>query len=83
MHVLLASHLDHPLGQVACENFDTLVLGRVTTQTWTRLAPHIADVPDANSHPGRAHAVQGSGAHPVQVLYLTHTEAAAQAAKAS
>ncbi|GGR47406.1 hypothetical protein GCM10010497_58420 [Streptomyces cinereoruber] len=53
-----------------------------TTQTWTHLAPHITDIPKTSPHPGRAHAVQGTDARPLQVLYLTHTEAAPQAANA-
>ncbi|MFE6461113.1 hypothetical protein ACFVP0_27110 [Streptomyces cinereoruber] len=67
------------LGPQWRENFSTILLGRVTAQTWTHLAPHITDIPKTNPHPGRAHAVQGTDARPVQVLYLTHTEAATQA----
>ncbi|MFF5393354.1 hypothetical protein ACFY5H_34480 [Streptomyces sp. NPDC013012] len=80
IHVLFGAQPNpHGLGPQWRENFSTIVLGRVTARTWTRLAPHINDVPKTSSHPGCDHAVQGISARPVQVLYLTHTEAAAQA----
>ncbi|MCL3998113.1 hypothetical protein [Streptomyces lavenduligriseus] len=77
MHVLLAGHLNRPFGLEARENFSTLVLGRVTTGTWKRLAPHIDTIPKGNTHPGRVHVVQGLTAHPTQVLLMTDAEAAA------
>ncbi|MCX5269400.1 hypothetical protein [Streptomyces sp. NBC_00199] len=59
MHVLLAGHLNNPHSPEARENFSTLVLGRVTTRTWDRLAPHLDTTPKGKTHPGRVHAVQG------------------------
>ncbi|GGU69453.1 hypothetical protein GCM10010259_69020 [Streptomyces daghestanicus] len=59
MHVLLAGHLNRPFGPEARESFSTLVLGRVTTGTWERLAPHIGTVPKGKTHPGCVHVVQG------------------------
>jgi hypothetical protein len=80
MNVLLADHLNRPLGPEARENVSTLVLGRVTTGTWKRLAPHLGTVPKGKTHPGRVHVVQGTTAHPTQVLFMSDAEAAAGAA---
>lgn len=77
MHVLLAGHLNNPLGPEGRENFSTVVLGRVTTRTWERLAPHIDTTVKPSPCPGRVHVVQGLTAHPTQVLLLTDAEAAA------
>lgn len=62
------------------EQFSTVLLGRVTTRTWSRAAPHVATAPKASTHPGRFHTVQSSTAHPTQVLLMSETEAAAWAA---
>ncbi|MFK4070440.1 hypothetical protein [Streptomyces sp. NPDC029674] len=62
------------------EQFSTVLLGRVTTRTWSQAAPQVATVPKTSTHPGRFHIVQGSTAHPTQVLLLSETEAAAWAA---
>ncbi|MEU4954686.1 helicase HerA domain-containing protein [Streptomyces lavendulae] len=59
------------------ERFSTVVLGRVTTRTWERLAPQATPTTEGNTHPGRVHVVQGLTAHPTQVLLLTDAEAAA------
>ncbi|WP_163010567.1 hypothetical protein [Streptomyces dangxiongensis] len=68
MRVLLAGHLNRPLGPEARENFSTLVLGRVTTHTWDRLAPHIDTAPQGNTQPGRVHVVQGFSERRVMVM---------------
>jgi hypothetical protein len=52
-----------------------LVLGRVTTRTFKRLAPQIHPTPESNTQPGHVHVVQGGNTHPTQVLLLTDTEA--------
>ncbi|MFF5456191.1 hypothetical protein ACFY40_33940 [Streptomyces sp. NPDC012950] len=57
-----------------------MVLGRVTTRTWNRLAPQIHPALKSSNRPGRVHVVQGTTAHPTQVLLLTDTEAADWAA---
>ncbi|MFD3533398.1 FtsK/SpoIIIE domain-containing protein [Streptomyces sp. NPDC058664] len=62
------------------EQFSTVLLGRVTTRTWSQAAPQVTTVPKASTHPGRFHTVQGSAAHPTQVLLMSETEAAAWAA---
>ncbi|MCG7525157.1 DUF87 domain-containing protein [Streptomyces sp. OfavH-34-F] len=62
------------------EQFSTVLLGRVTTRTWSQAAPQIATVPKGSTHPGRFHTVQRSTAHPTQVLLMSETEAAAWAA---
>ncbi|MEU0216057.1 hypothetical protein ABZ281_13430 [Streptomyces sp. NPDC006265] len=62
------------------EQFSTVLLGRVTTRTWSQAAPQVAAVPKASAHRGRFHTVQGSTAHPTQVLLMTEPEAAAWAA---
>lgn len=61
------------------EQFSTVLLGRVTTRTWSQAAPQVATVPKASTHPGRFHTVQRSTAHPTQVLLMSETEAAAWA----
>ncbi|MFK0231116.1 hypothetical protein ACIQUL_35725 [Streptomyces sp. NPDC090303] len=81
MHVLFGGQLDAtPLGVFAREQFSTVVLGRATTRTWSRLAPQIHPAPKSSPHPGRVHVVQGTTAHPTQVLLMTDTEAADWAA---
>lgn len=89
MHVLFGGQLDAtPLGVFAREQFSTVVLGRVTTvvlgrvttRTWGRLAPQIHPAPKSSTRPGRVHVVQGTTAHPTQVLLMTDTEAADWAA---
>ncbi|MFF7365394.1 FtsK/SpoIIIE domain-containing protein [Streptomyces sp. NPDC008125] len=62
------------------EQFSTVLLGRVTTRTWNQAAPQVTTVPKASTRPGRFHTVQGSTAHPTQVLLMSETEAAAWAA---
>ncbi|MFZ3491734.1 helicase HerA domain-containing protein [Streptomyces sp. 5.8] len=62
------------------EQFSTVLLGRVTTRTWSQAAPQITPVPKSSTHPGRFHTVQRSTAHPTQVLLMSETEAAAWAA---
>jgi hypothetical protein len=57
-----------------------VLLGRVTTRTWSQAAPQVATVPKTSTHPGRFHTVQRSTAHPTQVLLMSETEAAAWAA---
>ncbi|MFE6225820.1 hypothetical protein [Streptomyces sp. NPDC057854] len=57
-----------------------MVLGRVTTRTWSRVAPQIHPAPRSSNRPGRVHVVQGATAHPTRVLLLTDTEAADWAA---
>lgn len=81
MHVLFGGQLDTtPLGAMVREQFSTVVLGRVTTRTWGRLAPQVHPAPKSSTHPGRVHVVQGATAHPTQVLLMTDTEAADWAA---
>ncbi|WP_405681845.1 hypothetical protein [Streptomyces sp. NBC_00057] len=55
----------------------TVVLGRVTTRTWDRLASQVDTIPKSPTRPGRVHVVQGWTAHPTQVLLLTDGEATA------
>ncbi|MBK3523923.1 MULTISPECIES: hypothetical protein [Streptomyces] len=74
MHVLLAGHLNRPLGLEVRENFSTLVLGRVTTGTWKRLAPHVDTVPKGNTHPGRVHVVQQGNVHEAHVVWMTDAD---------
>ncbi|MFD3334629.1 hypothetical protein ACFWV1_18515 [Streptomyces sp. NPDC058700] len=81
IHVLFGGHLDTtPLGVFAREQFSTVILGRVTPRSWSRLAPQINPAPKSCNRPGRVHVVQGATAHPTQVLLMTDTEAADWAA---
>ncbi|MCX4799445.1 MULTISPECIES: hypothetical protein [unclassified Streptomyces] len=78
IHVFYHGHaLNSALGLGGHEQFSTVLLGRVTTRTWDRLAPQIDSAPKSSSHPGRVHVVQGFTAHPTQVLLMTDAEAAA------
>ncbi|WP_053673048.1 hypothetical protein [Streptomyces sp. NRRL B-1140] len=78
IHVLAGAQSYNPaLGH---EQFSTVLLGRVTTRTWSQAAPQIATVPKASAHRGRFRTVQGLTAHPTQVLLMTDAEAAAWAA---
>ncbi|MFE3144390.1 hypothetical protein [Streptomyces scopuliridis] len=65
------------LGAEGRELFSTVVLGRVTTRTWKRLAPQVHPAPEPNTHPGHVHVVQDFTVRPTQVLLLTDDEAAA------
>jgi hypothetical protein len=71
------------LGPEGREWFPTIVLARVTTDTWQRRAPMAGPAPKSSAHPGRAHVVQDGTAHTTQVLDLTDTEATARAADVS
>ncbi|MFI6730343.1 FtsK/SpoIIIE domain-containing protein [Streptomyces atratus] len=61
---------------LGCEQFSTVLLGRVTTRTWSQAAPQIHPAPKSSTHRGRLHTVQGFTAHPTQVLLMTDAEAA-------
>ncbi len=71
------------LGPAAREQFATVVLARVTTDTWKRLTARAGPAPKGSAHPGRVHVVKDSTAHLTQVLTLTDAEAAQRAADAS
>jgi len=78
IHVLFDGYpTARSLGQGGHEQFHTMVLGRVSTSTYNRLAPQIGTAPKSSTHPGRFHVVQGLTAHQTQVLLLTEAEAAA------
>ncbi|MFJ3713738.1 hypothetical protein [Streptomyces sp. NPDC090053] len=77
IHVLVSSQVANGIIGAGRENFSTMVLGRVPTRTFTRLAPQIHPAPEPNLQPGHVHVVQGWNAHPTQVLLLTDDEAAA------
>ncbi|MGW7469291.1 hypothetical protein ACWGJT_32650 [Streptomyces xantholiticus] len=78
LHVLFDGHAtSSALGPGGHEQFSTVVLGRVPTRTWDRLAPQVGTAPKSSAHPGNVHVVQRFTAHQTQVLLLTHAEAAA------
>jgi hypothetical protein len=60
----------------AREQFATVILARVGTNTWQRLAPIAGPAPKPSVHPGRVHVVQDGTAHQTQALLLTDAEAA-------
>lgn len=60
----------------AREQFATVILARVGTHTWQRLAPIAGPAPKPSTHPGRVHVVQDGTAHQTQALLLTDAEAA-------
>jgi hypothetical protein len=77
IHVLFGGQLGTtPLGAVVRDQVSTVVLRRVTTRTWDRLAPQTHPASKSSTHPGRVHIVQDAAAHPTQVLLMTDTEAA-------
>ncbi|MGW6739298.1 hypothetical protein ACWGDX_00895 [Streptomyces sp. NPDC055025] len=70
------------LGPEGREQFDTIILGRVSTGTWRRCAPAAGPVPKEHGrlNRGRVHVVQGDGTvRQTQVLTLTDTEALGRA----
>ncbi|MEU3787452.1 hypothetical protein [Streptomyces sp900129855] len=60
----------------AREQFATVILARVGTHTWQRLAPIAGPAPKNSAHPGRVHVVRDGTAHQTQALILTDIEAA-------
>ncbi|MFH9829396.1 hypothetical protein [Streptomyces bobili] len=58
------------------EQFATVILARVSTGMWQRLAPIVDPAPKSSPLPGRVHVVQEGDAHPAQVLLMTDAEAA-------
>ncbi|MEU1693645.1 hypothetical protein ABZ590_19815 [Streptomyces hirsutus] len=60
----------------AREQFATVILARVGTSIWQRLAPIAGPAPKRSAHPGRVHVVQDGTAHQTQALLLTDAEAA-------
>ncbi|MFD9283641.1 hypothetical protein ACFWD7_41445 [Streptomyces mirabilis] len=64
------------LASGAREQFATVILARVSTGMWRRLAPIVDPAPKSSPLPGRVHVVQEGDAHPAQVLLMTDTEAA-------
>ncbi|WP_424893237.1 hypothetical protein [Streptomyces sp. XH2] len=77
IHVLYNGRaVDGGLAPAAREQFATVILARVTADTWQRLAPIAGPAPKSSAHPGRAHVIQEGTAHPTQVLLMTDAEAA-------
>lgn len=60
----------------AREQFAIVILARVSTGMWRRLASIVDPVPKSSPLPGRVHVVQGGDDHPAQVLLMTDAEAA-------
>ncbi|MFE9851445.1 hypothetical protein ACFYPN_22005 [Streptomyces sp. NPDC005576] len=75
IHILAGAQNYRP--RLGREQFSTVLLGRVTTRTWSQAAPQVATVPKSSTRPGRFHNVQHSTAHPTQVLFMTDAEATA------
>ncbi|MFE4823753.1 hypothetical protein ACFRFU_46800 [Streptomyces sp. NPDC056704] len=67
---------DGPANAGAREQFATVILARVSTGMWRRLAPIVDPAPKSSPLPGRVHVVQEGDAHPAQVLLMTDAEAA-------
>ncbi|MER6162030.1 hypothetical protein ABT147_42150 [Streptomyces sp. NPDC001868] len=77
IHVLYNGRADGGgLTPSAREQFATVILARVTANTWQRLAPIDGPAPKPSTHPGRVHVVQDCTAHQTQALLLTDAEAA-------
>ncbi|WP_338785157.1 hypothetical protein [Streptomyces sp. DG1A-41] len=64
------------LTPAAREQFATVILARVSANTWQRLAPIAGPAPKPSTHLGRFHVVQDGTAHQTQALLLTDAEAA-------
>ncbi|MFD3501926.1 hypothetical protein [Streptomyces sp. NPDC058678] len=54
----------------------TVILARVTADTWQRLAPIALPARKHSAHRGRVHVLQDGIAHQTQALLLTDAEAA-------
>ncbi|WP_053673050.1 hypothetical protein [Streptomyces sp. NRRL B-1140] len=64
------------LAPAARDQFAAVILARVSTGIWQRLAPIDDPTPKTSAHPGRVHVVQDGDAHPTQALLMTDAEAA-------
>ncbi|MYY09992.1 hypothetical protein GT204_14000 [Streptomyces sp. SID4919] len=76
IHVILDGRANRILaGALAREQFATVILSRVTTDTWRRLAPIAVPAPKQNRHPGRFHVIQhDSTVHETQAIVMTDAE---------
>ncbi|MER7050054.1 hypothetical protein [Streptomyces jumonjinensis] len=74
VHVILDGHPAGALGAAAREQFATVILARVTADTWRRLAPIAGPAPKQSRHPGRFHVIQHSAVHETQAIVMTDAE---------
>lgn len=62
------------LGAAPHELFGTVILARVTTTTWQRLAPLTGPAPKPNRLTGRGHVIQDGEAHETQAIWMTDAD---------
>ncbi|WP_406404171.1 hypothetical protein [Streptomyces uncialis] len=76
IHVILDGRANRILaGTSAREQFATVILSRVTTDTWRRLAPIAVPAPKQSRHPGRFHVIQHDRpVHETQAVVMTDAE---------
>ncbi|MER6774393.1 hypothetical protein ABT389_32205 [Streptomyces bacillaris] len=75
VHVILdGTPSSSVLGAAPREMFGTVILARVTTTTWQRLAPLAGPAPKPNRLPGRSHVIQEDEAHETQAIWMTDAD---------
>ncbi|MFB7918047.1 hypothetical protein [Streptomyces sp. NPDC056061] len=62
------------LGAAPHEMFGTVILARVTTTTWQRLAPLAGPAPKSSRHRGRGHVIQHGEVHETQTIWMTDAD---------
>uniref|UniRef100_UPI003673168D hypothetical protein n=1 Tax=Bacillus tropicus TaxID=2026188 RepID=UPI003673168D len=75
VHVILdGTPSSSVLGVAPREMFGTVILARVTTTTWQRLAPFAGPAPKPSKHQGRGHVIQECEAHETQAIWMTDAD---------
>ncbi|MFI9019162.1 hypothetical protein ACIGZI_34555 [Streptomyces griseus] len=54
--------------------FGTVILARVSTTTWQRLAPLAGPAPKPSKHQGRGHVIQHDEVHETQAIWMTDAD---------
>ncbi|MFK4070416.1 hypothetical protein [Streptomyces sp. NPDC029674] len=62
------------LGAAPHELFGTVILARVSTTTWQRLAPLAGPAPKPSKHRGRGHVIQYGEVHETQAIWMTDAD---------
>ncbi|MFK0182544.1 hypothetical protein ACIQVR_42090 [Streptomyces xanthochromogenes] len=76
IHVLLdgTPTIGRTLGASPHELFGTIVLARITTGTWQRLAPLAGPAPKQSPRAGRGHVIQQGEVHETQTIWMTDAD---------
>lgn len=75
IHVILdGTPSSSVLGVAPHEMFGTVILARVTTTTWQRLAPLAGPAPKPSRLSGRSHVIQENEAHETQAIWMNDAD---------